>query len=52
MVLTAPTWASRPPVVVVQQPREPEYTEAHAEADELLWAEIYQSDHQEDEAYA
>ena len=52
MVLTAPL--SRPPVVVVQPPpsREPEYTEADAEADEWLWAEVYESDYQEDEAYA
>jgi hypothetical protein len=40
--------------VVVVQPssREPEYTEADAEADEWLWAEVYESDYQEDEAYA
>ncbi|MEA2881231.1 MAG: hypothetical protein QOH32_450 [Bradyrhizobium sp.] len=56
MVLTAPSWAQRPPgpVVVVQPPpqREPVYTEADAEADEWLWAEVYESDYQEDEAYA
>ena len=52
MVLTAPSWAARPPVVVVQPPREPEYTEADAEADEWLWAEVYESDYQEDDAYA
>jgi hypothetical protein len=56
MVLTAPSWAQRPPapVVVVQPPpqREPVYTEADAEADQWLWAEVYDSDYQEDEAYA
>ncbi|HEY3030320.1 MAG TPA: hypothetical protein VGJ68_09085, partial [Bradyrhizobium sp.] len=52
MVLTAPSWAARPPVVVVQPPREPEYTDADAEADEWLWAEVYESDYQEDDAYA
>ena len=54
MVLTAPSWAAKPQVVVVQSPpsREPEYTEADAEADEWLWAEVYESDYQEDEAYA
>lgn len=62
MVLTAPTWAQRPqsPVVVVQSPSEepeyaeaePEYTEADAEADKWLWAEIYSTEDQEDEAYA
>jgi hypothetical protein len=53
MVLTAPSWAARqPPVVVVQPSREPEYTKAHAEADAALWAEIYETDYQEDDAYA
>jgi hypothetical protein len=52
MVLTAPSWAARPPVVVVQPPREPEYTDADAEADAWLWAEVYESDYQEDDAYA
>jgi len=52
MVLTAPAWAQRPPVVVVQPPREPEYTEADAEADEALWAEVYAVESGEDEAYA
>jgi hypothetical protein len=52
MVLTAPAWAApRPPVVVVQ-PREPEYTKADADADEALWAEVYASEYEEDEAYA
>jgi hypothetical protein len=52
MAATSPIWAvQRPPVVVVQQ-REPEYTEADAEADELLWAEIYESEYQEAEAHA
>ncbi len=51
MALTSPIWAARPTTVVVQQ-REPEYTEADAEADEALWAEIYESEYQEGEAYA
>lgn len=53
MVLTAPSWAARPPMVVVQEPREePEYTEADAEADAWLWTEMDEADYQEDEAYA
>ena len=55
LVLTAPQRAS-PPVVVVQPPRErerePEYTEADAEADNALWAELYGSEYEEDRAYA
>ena len=58
MAVTAPIWAvPRSPQVVVVRDREdesaePEYTEADAEADEALWAEIYQDGYHEDEAYA
>jgi hypothetical protein len=55
MAVTAPIWAApRAPQVVVVRDREdePEYTEADAAADAVLWAEIYEGDYQEDEAYA
>jgi hypothetical protein len=58
MALTSPIWAvPRAPQVVVVRDREdefaePEYTEADAEADAALWAEIYEGEYQEGEAYA
>ena len=57
MAVTAPIWAAprAPQAVVVrdrEQESEPEYTEADAEADAVLWAEIYGGEDQEDEAYA